>query len=170
MKTLVAVLALLLGGCVGMPDTVRPVDNFQLERYLGTWFEIARLDHPFERGLSRVTAEYSLREDGGVQVINRGYSAENGAWKQARGKAYFVQDPQTGYLKVSFFGPFYGSYVIFELDHEDYRYAVISGPDTSYLWILAREPFMDESLKADLVARAATRGFDTDGLIFVDHP
>lgn len=170
MKTLIAILALLLGGCVGMPDTVRPVGNFELERYLGTWYEIARLDHSFERGLSRVSAEYSLREDGGVQVINRGYSAENGAWKQARGKAYFVQDPQTGYLKVSFFGPFYGSYVIFELDHEDYRYAVVSGPDTSYLWILAREPFMDERLKADLVARAAARGFDTDGLIFVDHP
>ncbi|PKN42864.1 MAG: lipocalin [Deltaproteobacteria bacterium HGW-Deltaproteobacteria-18] len=170
MKTFVAVLALLLGGCVGMPDTVRPVDNFQLERYLGTWYEIARLDHPFERGLSRVSAEYSLREDGGVQVINRGYSAEKGAWKQARGKGYFVQDPQTGYLKVSFFGPFYGSYVIFELDHEGYRYAVVSGPDTSYLWILAREPFMDESLKADLVDRAAKRGFDTDGLIFVEHP
>jgi len=168
MKTLIAVLALLLGGCVGMPDTVRPVGNFQLERYLGTWYEIARLDHPFERGLSRVSAEYSLREDGGVRVVNRGYNAKEKKWKEAEGKAYFVQDPQTGFLKVSFFGPFYGAYVIFELD-PDYRYAVVSGPDTSYLWILAREKHLDAALKQELVAKAAARGFDTSTLIFVEH-
>lgn len=169
MKHLLALLALLLGGCVSLPDNVRPVGDFKLERYLGTWYEIARLDHSFERGLSRVTAEYSLREDGGVRVVNRGYSARDGKWKQAEGRAYFVRDPQTGFLKVSFFGPFYGSYVIFELDHENYGYAVVSGPDTSYLWILARTPRMDESLRRDLVARAAARGFKTEGLIFVDH-
>lgn len=157
MKNLVALLLLLLGGCVGMPDTVRPVENFELERYLGTWYEIARLDHPFERGLTRVSAEYSLREDKDVRVVNRGYNAEQQKWKQAEGRARFVRDPRTGYLKVSFFGPFYGSYVIFELDHDNYQYAVISGPDTSYLWILARTPQMDAKLKADLVARAAAR-------------
>ncbi len=169
MKNLVALLLLLLGGCVGMPDTVRPVENFELERYLGTWYEIARLDHPFERGLTRVSAEYSLREDKDVRVVNRGYNAEQQKWKQAEGRARFVRDPRTGYLKVSFFGPFYGSYVIFELDHDNYQYAVISGPDTSYLWILARTPQMDAKLKADLVARAAARGFDTNALIFVEH-
>ena len=157
MKTLVAILALLLGGCVGMPDTVRPVENFQLERYLGTWYEIARLDHSFERGLSRVSAEYSLREDGGVRVVNRGYNAKTGEWEQAEGKAFFVQDPQTGFLKVSFFGPFYGAYVIFELDHEGYSHAVVSGPDTSYLWILAREKRLDDALRRELVAKAAAR-------------
>lgn len=169
MKKLLAFLALLLGGCVTLPDTVRPVGDFRLERYLGTWYEIARLDHSFERGLSRVSAEYSLRDDGGVRVVNRGYSARDGKWKQAEGKAYFVQDPATGFLKVSFFGPFYGSYVIFELDRENYGYAVVSGPDTSYLWILARQPFLDATLKQDLVARAAARGFRTEDLIFVDH-
>lgn len=169
MKTLIAVLALLLGGCVSMPETVRPVGNFELERYLGTWYEIARLDHPFERGLSRVSAEYSLREDGGVRVINRGYDAAKGKWKQAEGKAFFVQDPQTGFLKVSFFGPFYGAYVIFELDHEGYSHALVSGPDTSYLWILAREKQLDAALKQELVAKAAARGFDTSALIFVEH-
>ena len=168
MKTLVALFALLLGGCVGMPDTVRPVGNFQLERYLGTWYEIARLDHSFERGLSQVSAEYSLREDGGVRVLNRGYNAKDGKWKEAEGKAYFVQDPQTGFLKVSFFGPFYGSYVIFELD-PDYRHAVVSGPDTSYLWILSRDKRLDDSLMRDLIAKAATRGFDTSALILVEH-
>jgi apolipoprotein D and lipocalin family protein len=169
MKKLAALLALLLSGCVGMPANVQPVGNFELDRYLGTWYEIARLDHSFERGLSRVTAHYSLREDGGVRVVNRGYSAKDGKWKQAEGRAYFVQDPRTGFLKVSFFGPFYGSYVIFELDRENYAYAVVSGPDTTYLWILARNPVMDEDLKKDLVARAAARGFDTQGLIFVEH-
>lgn len=169
MKRLLALLALLLGGCVSLPENVRPVGDFRLERYLGTWYEIARLDHSFERGLSRVTAEYSLRDDGGVRVLNRGFSLRDGKWKQAEGRAYFVQDPFTGFLKVSFFGPFYGSYVIFELDHEDYGYAVVSGPDTSYLWILARQPHMDEALKKDLVARAAARGFRTGDLIFVEH-
>lgn len=169
MKRLAALFAILLAGCTGIPANVQPVTGFQLDRYLGVWYEIARLDHSFERGLSRVTAEYTLRDDGGVRVLNRGYSAEKGTWKEAEGKAYFVQDSQTGHLKVSFFGPFYGSYVVFELDHENYRYAVVCGPDTSYLWILAREPFMDENLKKDLVARAAKRGFDTNGLIFVEH-
>ena len=168
MKKLALLLALLLAGCVGMPDTVRPVGNFQLERYLGTWHEIARLDHPFERGLSRVSAEYSLREDGGVRVVNRGFNATGKKWKQVEGKAFFVQDPQTGFLKVSFFGPFYGAYVIFELD-PDYRYAVVSGPDTSYLWILAREKRMDDALIQELVAKAAARGFNTSALIFVEH-
>ena len=169
MKRLAALFAILLAGCTGIPANVQPVTGFQLDRYLGVWYEIARLDHSFERGLSRVTAEYTLRDDGGVRVLNRGYSAEKGTWKEAEGKAYFVQDSQTGHLKVSFFGPFYGSYVVFELDHENYRYAVVCGPDTSYLWILAREPVMDENLKKDLVARAAKRGFDTNGLIFVEH-
>ena len=87
-----------------MPAGVTPVAGFELERYLGKWYEIARLDHSFERGLSRVTAEYSLREDGGVRVLNRGYSAEKGEWDEAEGKAYFVETPDLGYLKVSFFG------------------------------------------------------------------
>jgi apolipoprotein D and lipocalin family protein len=169
MKNIFALLVLLLGGCAGMPDTVRPVEDFQLQRYLGTWYEIARLDHSFERGLTRVSAEYSLREDGAVRVVNRGFSVREEKWKQAEGRARFVQAPQTGHLKVSFFGPFYGSYVIFELDHENYQYAVVSGPNTSYLWILARTPKIDAELKADLIARAAARGFDTSALIFVEH-
>jgi apolipoprotein D and lipocalin family protein len=87
-----------------------------LERYLGKWYEIARLDHSFERGLEKVSATYSLRDDGGVRVENRGFSQKKNTWKAAEGKAYFVRDSNEGYLKVSFFGPFYGSYVIFELD------------------------------------------------------
>ena len=162
-------MVLFLAGCVGIPENVKPVEGFMLERYLGTWYEIARLDHPFERGLSRVTAEYSLREDGGVRVVNRGYSAEKNKWKQAEGKAYFVRGSDQGYLKVSFFGPFYGSYIIFELDREQYQYALVCGPDTSYLWILARTPELDEERKKALITKAAASGFDTSKLIFVDH-
>jgi apolipoprotein D and lipocalin family protein len=164
-----ALSALFMLNCAGMPDGVRPVENFELDRYLGTWYEIARLDHSFERGLSRVTAEYGMRDDGGVRVLNRGYSAKNGKWKEAVGKAYFVEAPDRGHLKVSFFGPFYGSYIVFELDRENYRYALISGPKKSYLWILAREPKIDETVKKKLLARAAAAGFETEKLIFVEQ-
>jgi apolipoprotein D and lipocalin family protein len=163
------VFFVVLGGCVGKPANVEPVANFQLDRYLGRWYEVARLDHSFERGLSKVSAEYSLRDDGGVRVINRGYDAEKGEWKEAEGKAYFVQTPDTGYLKVSFFGPFYGSYVVFALDQENYQYTMISGPDTDYLWILARQPVLDDGIKTTLIEKAKSLGFATDQLIFVKH-
>lgn len=160
---------LMLAGCVRVPDNVRPVENFSLPSYLGTWYEIARLDHPFERGLSGVSAEYTLRDDGSVRVVNRGYSAKEGKWKQAEGKARFVQGPDVGFLKVSFFGPFYGSYIVFALDHDSYQYALVSGPDHSYFWILARTTTLNPDLLQSLVATAAAKGFATDQLIFVEH-
>jgi apolipoprotein D and lipocalin family protein len=95
---------------MGMPEPVQPVTGFELKRYLGKWYEIARLDHSFEKGLSQVTAEYRLREDGDVLVFNRGFSESENEWKEAEGKAYFVNSDSEGYFKVSFFGPFYGSY------------------------------------------------------------
>jgi apolipoprotein D and lipocalin family protein len=158
-----------LSGCAGIPENIKPVDNFRLDRYLGRWYEIARLDHSFERGLSRVSADYSLMDDGFVRVLNRGYSESDKKWKEAEGKALFVNRPDQGFLKVSFFGPFYGSYVVFELDHENYMYSMVCGPDRSYLWILARTSVIDEKLKNELVAKASELGFDTEKLIFVDH-
>jgi len=169
MKILSILLAVFVMGCAGIPANVKPVDNFKLEKYLGRWYEIARLDHSFERGLTRVTADYSLRDDGGVRVLNRGYSLKENAWKEAEGKAYFVKGSDQGYLKVSFFGPFYGSYIVFELDHENYQYALVCGPKKSYLWILARAPEMKQERKDSLIAKAAQLGFDTSQLIFVDH-
>lgn len=169
MRKIATTALLFLFGCVGIPENVKPVSNFKLERYLGTWYEIARLDHPFERGLTRVTAQYSMRDDGGVRVVNRGYSEKEKKWKQAEGRAYFVQGKDTGFLKVSFFGPFNGSYIVFELDHEHYRYALVCGPDKSYLWILARDPELPKELRDDLIAKAASLGFDTRRLIFVDQ-
>jgi len=156
-------------GCVGVPKDIKPVESFEAARYLGTWYEIARLDHSFERGLTKVSATYSLRGDGGLRVVNRGWSATKGAWKTATGKAFFVQDPGQGYLKVSFFGPFYGSYVIFDLDREGYQYALVAGPDKSYLWLLSRTPRMDPALRGGLVAKARALGFDTDKLILVEQ-
>ena len=169
MKKLSIIFFLLLAGCVGVPENIKPVENFRIERYLGKWYEIARLDHSFERGLSNVTADYSLRDDGGVKVVNRGYSAKADLWKEAEGKAYFVKDSNLGYLKVSFFGPFYGSYIVFGLDHKNYRYSLVCGPDKSYLWILARSPKMDENIKSNLIEKAKASGFDTSKLIFVEH-
>ena len=148
---------------------MEPVNNFKLERYLGKWYEIARLDHSFERGLSRVTANYSMRNDGGVNVINRGYSAESNDWKEAEGKAYFVDNNDLGYLKVSFFGPFYGAYIVFELDYQNYQYSLVSGPNKSYLWVLSRSPKINNDKKSILIKKATKLGFDTSKLIFVEH-
>ena len=169
MRKISIVLILVLTGCVGIPENVKPVDNFRIEKYLGKWYEIARLDHSFERGLTRVTANYSLRDDGGVRVLNRGYSEKEKTWKEAEGKAYFVKGTNIGYLKVSFFGPFYGSYIVFELDHENYQYSLVCGPNKSYLWILSRNPEIKKELKDTLITKAATMGFDISKLIFVDH-
>jgi len=160
--------AVMISGCTGIPKGIKPVSGFDLDRYLGKWYEIARLDHSFERGLSKVSAKYSLRGDGGVKVVNRGWDAETLQWKEAVGKAYFVGKPNEGYLKVSFFGPFYGSYVIFDLDKE-YRYSMISGPDTDYLWLLARTPEVPDAVINRFRQKAASLGFDVSQLILVDQ-
>jgi apolipoprotein D and lipocalin family protein len=162
-------LVVWVAGCTGIPDGLTAVGGFDVERYLGTWYEIARLDHSFERGLSNVTASYAWRDDGGIRVINKGYDREAGKWKQVEGKAFFVGDPDLGRLKVSFFGPFYGGYNVIDLDKQSYSYALVCGPDRSYLWILARSPVLDEKVLQNLVAAAAAAGFATDQLIYVDH-
>ncbi len=170
MRSLALLLPMvLLTGCLGMPEQIQPVTGFDADRYMGKWYEVARLDHRFERGMSNVTAEYALQDDGGVSVVNRGYLAEEGEWKEAVGKAYFVEQPDTAYLKVSFFGPFYGSYVVFDLDKADYQYAFVSGPDNSYLWLLSREPTVEEAVMTRFLQQAAEAGFDTGALIYVDH-
>jgi len=162
-------LVLLLTACTGIPEDVSPVTDFDIHRYLGTWYEIARLDHSFEQGLQHVTAEYSLRNDGGIRVVNHGFNTDNKRWERAEGKAYFIGPEDVGRLKVSFFGPFYGAYNIIDLDKGDYRYALVCGPDKSYLWILAREPVLDKSTIDHLLTIASTANFDTSRLIFVNH-
>jgi apolipoprotein D and lipocalin family protein len=158
-------LAALLAACTSAPDGVAPVRGFDAKRYLGTWYEIARLDHSFERGLTDVTATYSRRPDGGVDVLNRGFDAAKGEWKEARGRAYFLDRPEVGSLKVSFFGPFYGGYHVFALDPE-YRWALVAGYSHDYLWILARERELPPAVLEDLLAKARKAGFATEALIF----
>ncbi len=158
-----------LAGCAVTPNGITPVENFDVDRYLGTWYEIARLDHRFERGLSRVSATYSKRPDGGIDVLNRGLDSETGKWKEAKGRAYFISDPHVARLKVTFFWPFYGGYNVIALDREDYAHALVCGPNRNYLWILARTRQLDETVIQQLTAKAERLGFDTSQLIFVDQ-
>ena len=157
----------LLAGCTAAPQGIMPVDTFKLDRYLGTWYEIARLDHRFERGLSQVSATYSKRSDGGVDVINRGFNSQTNKWKEAKGRAYFIGEPDVARLKVTFFWPFYGGYNVIELDQENYNYALICGPSKKYLWILARAKKLDAGIMESLIDNAKALGFNTSELILV---
>lgn len=169
LKALLGGLALLIGGCADIPEGVEPVEGFEIGRYLGRWYEIARLDHPFERGLSNITATYSRAEDGSLRVLNRGYDEKRQTWREAEGRAAFVKSPDVGRLKVSFFGPFYGGYNIIALDKQDYRYAMVAGNDRDYLWILSRTPQMDPAVQARLLEQAENLGFAVQALIYVRH-
>ncbi|MCL4106012.1 UNVERIFIED_CONTAM: hypothetical protein GTU68_058318 [Idotea baltica] len=162
------ILTLFLFGCAGVPSGITPVANFELDRYLGKWYEIARLDHRFERGLDQVTADYSMNDDGSVRVTNGGYSAEKKEWKEAIGRARFASNPEIGHLEVSFFGPFYANYVIFELEKTNYEYAFITGNENT-LWLLSRTPQINDSVKEKFLETARGFGYNTDELIFVQH-
>ena len=161
--------SLLLTSCLSVPEGVVPVNNFEIDRYLGRWYEVARLDHSFERDLQAVTAEYVTRDDGGIKVINSGRNIDSDEIQQAEGRAYFVEDPSKGHLKVSFFGPFFGSYVIFELDQDNYQYAFIAGNTTDYLWLLSRSPKVSQELLEKFKDSATSLGFNLEDLIMVSH-
>ena len=165
-----AALSLTLVACKSPtpPKGVTPISPFDANRYLGKWYEIARLDHRFERGKDHVTATYTPRNDGGITVLNRGYDPVKKEWSESEGKAYFTGKSDTAALKVSFFGPFYGGYNVIALD-EDYQYALVSGPNRSYLWILSREPKIPNQVKKQYLAIAQRLGFDVDKLIWVDQ-
>lgn len=165
-----AVPLILLSGCgsTSIPSGCKPVSGFDVGRYLGKWHEIARFDNSFERGLTRCTAEYRLRTDGRVEVINRGYRASNGEWEEAKGVAEFLGDRTVGSLKVSFFGPFWGGYHVLALDPE-YRWSLVAGPNRDYLWILARDPSLEPQTLASLEAQAKALGFPMDRLVRVDQ-
>jgi len=159
----------LLSACVGIPEGLQAVDGFEVNRYLGTWYEIARLDHRFERGLENISATYSMNDDGSIDVTNQGWNSETGEWQKAEGKAYFVESPEKGRLKVSFFGPFYAGYNIIALDKANYSYALVAGSDKSNLWILARGKVLPKEILDGLVRQAKSWGFATDKLIFTKH-
>jgi apolipoprotein D and lipocalin family protein len=166
---LILLLSALVCGCTGLPEGVEPVRPFDLQRYKGEWFEIMRLDHSFERGLTNVTATYTLRNDGSVGVLNKGFDRKSCRWKEADGRAVFQGAPDTASLSVTFFWPFAGGYHVAALDQQDYSWALISGPSKTYLWILARQPDLSADIRNHLVDKARSMGFPVDDLILVDH-
>ncbi|HOY69734.1 MAG TPA: lipocalin family protein [Methylotenera sp.] len=172
MKRFILLLTFALSACAGeMTANIQTVDGVDANQYLGTWYEIARLDNRFERDLEQVTATYSLREDGGIKVINRGFNTQKNDWSEAEGKAYFTQPinkdgTYKGQLKVSFFGPFYGPYNIIALDKIHYNYALVTS-GKEYLWILSRTPQLTYPIKQELMAQAKALGYPTENLIFV---
>lgn len=160
--------ALLTQSCATIPQGAEVVKSFDMERYLGTWYEIARLDHRFERNLENVTAHYAMNSDGTIKVTNSGFKSTSNEWKQVTGKAKPAGKPGEGKLKVSFFGPFYGAYNIIALD-EQYKYALVACNNLKYLWILSRETSIPEDIKQQFLATAKSIGYDTSSLIWVKH-
>lgn len=139
------------------------VQNFDANKYLGTWYEIARIDNRFEKDLTDVKADYSIKDNGKIKVVNSGYNTEKQENKSIEGVAYVIEDG-VGQLKVSFFRPFYAYYNIIILD-KNYKYAVVTGGNYEYLWILSRESKMSNSLYSELINKIANMGFDTSKII-----
>ncbi|GAB4158019.1 MAG: lipocalin family protein [Planctomycetota bacterium] len=168
--TLVVLLFVTMSflGCGRNTHNLKVVTGFSLDRYLGKWYEIARYPHSFEKGLSRVTATYTLREDGKIDVLNQGYNAAKGKWSDARGKAKFAGSQTEGHLRVSFFGPFYADYKIIALA-DDYSWAIVTSSSYNYFWILARQPRLEKALLEELITRSGEFGFDRARMEFVEQ-
>ena len=157
----------LLSGCRSTSE-LETISGFEIDRYLGPWYEAARFPHRFEKGLIAVTAEYSLNEDGSIRVLNRGFDPLRNEWKEAKGKAKFRGNPGEGRLKVSFFGPFYAAYNILYLD-DAYTEAIITGPSYDYLWILTRQPSLPDERLEQLIHMAKEFGFDITRIERIDQ-
>lgn len=166
--TLLVGLALLSECAAQMPKGAKPITNFDAQRYLGKWYEIARFDFFFEKNMDNTTAEYSLNKDNTLTVINRGYNYKKDKWTEAKGKAKFIGSPDVASLKVSFFGPFYSPYNVIALDKE-YKYALVVGKDTDYIWLLSRTTTMPEEVKKRYLDMARSLGYDLDKLVWVEH-
>lgn len=149
-------------------EEIEGVINFKIDQYIGKWYEIARSDHFFERGLSHVTATYRLVNEKKLKVVNMGYSRKKNIIKEVTGKAYFKHNPSIGHLKVSFFGPFYSDYIIFKID-ENYNYAYISDKNGNLVWLLSRQPNISKSIKSDFLATLKKMNISTKNIIWVDH-
>jgi len=175
MLKILGVISLLLSLCflgacakLGVPQGLTVINDFDSEKFLGTWYEIARLDHREERNLSEVRATYAKRSDGGISVLNQGYNTKKKKWVSIEGKAYQTGQSNEASLKVSFFGPFYGSYNVIKLDAE-YQMAMLTSYDKKYFWILARDTNVDEAMLQSYIQQAKDWGFATDQLIRVQH-
>ncbi|MEW6086799.1 MAG: lipocalin family protein [bacterium] len=162
-------LFLFSAGCVGIPGDLKAVDGFDINKFTGTWYEIIRLDNKFEKGLTNVSATYTLRKDGGIDIVNNGFNIDTKKWVSVKGKAYFVSSPGTGRLKVSFSWPFYTGYNIIFLDKENYSYALVCGNNKSYFWILARDMALSIDRANELIDVARNLDFDVDKCVIVDQ-
>lgn len=162
------IIVVSYAGCgVSIPKGAKAIKPFKKDKYLGKWYEIARMDFKFEKDLNNVTATYTL-EDGAIKVDNRGYNDVKKEWKQSIGKAKFVNDENEARLKVSFFGPFYAGYNVIEID-ADYQYALVAGNSLDYLWILSRKPTIPEEVKAAYLKKAKDIGYKTAELVWTKH-
>jgi apolipoprotein D and lipocalin family protein len=159
-------LSLKLLSCSSIPEGLTAVKPFDKSKYLGKWYEIARLDFKFERNLINTTAEYSLNENGTIKVLNKGYDTLENKWKTATGKAKFIKDEDVAMLKVSFFGPFYSGYNVIAID-KDYKYAMVAGKNLKYLWILSRDITLPPDVKTQYLEQARRAGYKIDELIWV---
>lgn len=172
--TIILFLVALLTNACFTPEymktkSIEPVSNFDLNRYTGTWYEIARLPHRFEKNLQRVTATYTLMENGKIEVINRGFDTTSSKWKDIKGKAWIPNPGVPSYLKVSFFWFFAADYKVIVLDQENYQYAMVTSSSKNYFWILARTPQLDEAIYQNLIEKAGNWGFDIDKIQRVEH-
>ncbi|MBY0411839.1 MAG: lipocalin family protein [Burkholderiaceae bacterium] len=163
---MVAAFALTACTTPRTPSGIQPVTQFDVERYMGHWYEVARFENFFERGLIRTSAHYSRNENGTVKVVNRGYDPLRKAWKEADGTARFVGDPSKAALKVSFFGPFYGGYNVVALD-ENYQWAMVVGSSKDSLWILSRTPELPWHVREHLMERARSMGLDVGKILWM---
>lgn len=162
-------VALALYSCGStIPQKAAAITNFDKSKYLGKWYEIARLDFKYEKGLNNVTAEYSLNDNGTIKVDNKGYDAKKDKWNESIGKAKFVKTDNVGMLKVSFFGPFYAGYNVIAVE-DNYKYALVAGESLKYMWILSRETTIPESVKADFLIKAREIGYEVSDLVWVKH-
>jgi apolipoprotein D and lipocalin family protein len=161
-------LSLAISGCFTPKElnteSIPAIKNFDLKRYLGMWYEVARLPQSFENGLDRVTATYTLQEDGTIKVLNKGFNTSKGEWKEANGKAYIPDTLAGALLKVSFFWIFYGEYKVIVLDTVNYSYAMVTSSSKKYLWILSRSPQLEQSIYDELVRKAGEWGFNISEL------
>ena len=164
----IIIMISLFSSCTGIPKGATAVNNFDVEKYMGQWYEIDRFDFRFERNMDNTTAEYTLNNNQTVSVLNQGRDYVKNKWKSAKGVAKFVGAKDEGRLKVSFFRPFYGSYNIIALDR-DYQYALIVGKNTKYMWILSRSKTIPDDVKNNYLDLAKNLGFDIDKLIWVKH-
>ncbi|MDW5287572.1 lipocalin family protein [Formosa sp. PL04] len=162
------IMAIIFSSCATIPEKVEAVSPFNKEKYLGKWYEIARLDFKYEKDLNNTTANYTINPNNSIKVVNKGYNYVKKEWTEADGKAKFIDSDTIAKLKVSFFGPFYAGYNVIALA-EDYKYALVAGKNLDYLWILSRETTIPEHIKQDFLNTAETIGYNTKNLIWVKH-